>query len=84
MKKDIITVIVLFIFILFIVNLLVKNFTYTDNQIEVFEVQDKKVETLEEKMNRWDKGGFTEEEKSEIELEEKREDKAVSDLIETL
>ncbi|USN88074.1 MAG: hypothetical protein H6779_01345 [Candidatus Nomurabacteria bacterium] len=61
-----------------------KNFTYTDNQIEVFEVQDKKVETLEEKMNRWDKGGFTEEEKSEIELEEKREDKAVSDLIETL
>ena len=84
MRKDIILGAILLAFIVFIINVIVQNTQTMTTPVPapVVETQEEADETMEEKMKRWDRGEFTEEEIAEIKDEEAREDKAVADLLE--
>lgn len=86
MRKDIVLGAVLLVFIVFIINVLVQGTQDITTPAPTPVVENKQEEsteeTMEEKMKRWDRGEFTEEEIAEIKAEEEREDAALEALIE--
>jgi hypothetical protein len=86
MRKDIVLGAILLVFIVFIINVLVQGTQDITTPAPAPVVENKpeepSEETMEEKMERWNRGEFTEEEIAELEQEEAREDAAVKEIRE--
>lgn len=86
MRKDIVLGAILLVFIVFIINVLVQGTQDITTPAPAPVVENKPEEpaeeTMVEKMKRWDRGEFTEEEIAEIKAEEEREDEAVKNMFE--
>lgn len=84
MRKDIVLGAILLVFIVFIINVLVQGTQDITTPAPAPVVENKSEEpaeeTMEEKMERWDRGEFTEEEIAEIKAEEEREDEALKEM----